>query len=434
MRDLTFGPFAFDTSELRLLRDGAEIKLRPQARRVLRALLLHRGHTIGHEQMMAEAWEGIYVSRHTVDVTVAEVRKSLGEFGRWITHRTKEGYSLDVPSSEELIRRGWHFWSRRTREGAERAIVCFQQAADECPGDFRAYEGLSTCYLMLATFGMRAPLEVYPKFLDAHEQAVAFGGMTGELRCNRGHGLHLFERKVEEAESEFAAAAEEKPAFGATYVRSVMLCATTDRLDKALEIVRQGYRADPLLPTLASIEVDLHVWRREFELATVLGAKAVELHPYLQVARAAYAQALQFSGRLDDALSQYRLTSVMCPDLPWLRALEGTCLAVMGLKGRATPILEGLEQLRRTEYVDAYYMAVLRGALGHRQQAVAELERACAENAAPLFAMNVDPKLDALRGDGRVDALFASLYKRSHGRAVGKARLRAVTAAAGSEG
>ena len=110
---------------MRLVRDDAEIRLRPQARRVLRVLLLHRGHTVGYEQMMAEAWEGTFVSRHTVDVTVAELRKTLGEFGRWITHRTKEGYSLDVPSSEELIRRGWHFWSRRTREGAERAIELF---------------------------------------------------------------------------------------------------------------------------------------------------------------------------------------------------------------------------------------------------------------------------------------------------------------------
>ena len=74
------------------------------------------------------------------------------------------------------------------------------------------------------------------------------------------------------------------------------------------------------------------------------------------------------------------------------------------------PILEGLEQLRQTEYVDAYYMAVFRCALGQREQAFAELERACAENAAPLFAMMVDPKLDGLRGDRRVAAMFASLY------------------------
>ena len=431
MSDVIFGPFAFEMSDMRLLRDEAEVRLRPQARRVLRVLLTHRGHTIGYEQMMAEAWEGTFVSHHTVDVTVAEVRKSLGEFGRWITHRTKEGYSLDVPSSEELIRRGWHFCSLRTRAGAERAIECFQQAGEDCPGDFRAYEGLSTCYLMLATFGMRAPLEVYPKFLEAHEQAVAAGGMTGELHCNRAHGLHLFERNVMEAEAEFRRAAELKPEFAATHVRTVMLYATQGRLDEALEMVRRAYRAQPLLPTLATIEVDLHNWRREFELATVLGEKAVELHPYLQVARCGYALALQFSGKLDDALAQYRLTSVMCPDLPWLRALEGACLAAMGLARRATPILEGLEQLRQTEYVDAYHMAVFRCALGQRDKAFAELERACAENAAPLFAMMVDPKLDGLRSDRRVAAMFASLYglpgtvpSRSHLRPISSAMTR----------
>ena len=41
MLDAAFGPFAFEMSEMRLLRDGAEIRLRPQARRVLRALVHH---------------------------------------------------------------------------------------------------------------------------------------------------------------------------------------------------------------------------------------------------------------------------------------------------------------------------------------------------------------------------------------------------------
>jgi hypothetical protein len=82
----------------------------------------------------------------------------------------------------------------------------------------------------------------------------------------------------------------------------------------------------------------------------------------------------------------------------------------MGLERRALPILEGLEQLRQTEYVDAYYMAVFRCALGQQEKAFAELERACAENAAPLFAMMVDPKLDGLRSDRRLAAMFASLY------------------------
>ncbi len=118
-----------------------EVRLRPQAFQALRTLLRHSGQSIGYEQMMAEAWDGTFVSRHTVDVTIGEVRKSLGEYGRWITHRPKVGYCLEIPASEELVRTGWHYWNRRTREGADRAIDCFKRAARECGTDFRACGG-----------------------------------------------------------------------------------------------------------------------------------------------------------------------------------------------------------------------------------------------------------------------------------------------------
>jgi DNA-binding winged helix-turn-helix (wHTH) protein/Flp pilus assembly protein TadD len=401
MTEFTFGPFTFDAAATRLLRDNVEIRLRPQACHVLRVLLLHHGRSIGHEQMIAEAWQGTFVSRHTVDVTVGEVKKSLGEYGRWVIHRPKVGYSLEVPTSDELVRKGWHFATRRTKEGAERAISCFQQAIQECPGDFRAYDGLSTCYLMLATFGMRPPHEVYPKFLDAHHRAVSLGELTPELRCNRAHGLHMFERRLQEAEAEFLKAIKEKPTFATCHVRMALMYATLGRLDQALESVRQGYQADPLLPTLVPTEVNVLVWRREFDRAIEIGNKAVELHPYLQISRGNYAQALEFSGRLEEALVQYQLGSVMSADLPWVRALEATCLAKMGRRPEARAILEELEHLRGSEYVDALYMAVLRDALGQRPDAFKELERACDESSAFLYSINVDPKMDAFRKDRR---------------------------------
>ena len=51
--------------------------------------------------MIREAWDGISVSRNTVAVTVAEVKKVLQEYGPWIRCRPKLGYRLEIPRGEE---------------------------------------------------------------------------------------------------------------------------------------------------------------------------------------------------------------------------------------------------------------------------------------------------------------------------------------------
>lgn len=397
MAEFTFGPFRLNTAASRLTRDGVDVRLRPLAFRTLRVLLQHQGAFVDYDTMILEAWEGTHVSPHTVDVTISEVRRQLGEYGRWIVHRPKFGHALEVPGSDELVRQGWHFWSQRTRTGCERAIDCFKRAISESPSDFRAFEGLSASYLTLAIFGMRCPLEMYPRFLEAHEQATSLSGLRPELRCNRAFGLYVFEQRRLESEAEFLHTLNEKPSLASTYVRLGMLYGALGRFDEALAILRRGKEADQLLPTLAAAEVLVLCWQRDFDAAAALGRQSVELHPYLQVIRANYAQALQLGGRLDEALAQYQVASIISPDVPWLRALEGACQAMLGRRRDARAMLEGLEVLRRTEYVDAYYMAVFRSALAQPREALAELERASAENSASLFMLDVDPRLDALR-------------------------------------
>jgi DNA-binding winged helix-turn-helix (wHTH) protein/tetratricopeptide (TPR) repeat protein len=392
-----FGPFSLSTDTSTLTRDGVEVPLRPRAFHALRVLADHAGTFVDRDVMMAEAWEGTHVTSHTIDVTVAEVRQHLGEYGGWIVSRSKRGYALMVPRSDTLVRQGWHFWNQRTRTGCDRAIECFDRALAESPSDFRAFEGLSASCLALAIFGMRCPLEVYPRFLEAHERAVALSGLRPELRCNRAFGLCVFEHRPAASEAEFLHVLDEQPALGSTYVRLGMLYGAHGRFDEALAIVGRGKQVDPLLPTLAAAEVLVHCWRRDFDTAAALGQGGVELHPHLQVMRVNYAHALQFTGRFDEAQTQYHIASIISPDVPWLRALDGACRAMLGHRDDAVAILEDLEALRRSEYVDAYYMAVLRSALGQPGEALVELTRADTENSAWLYTIDVDPMLDALR-------------------------------------
>jgi tetratricopeptide (TPR) repeat protein len=410
MEQITFGPFRLDTTTTTLLRDGRELELRPQAFHALRALIHNRGRYVGYAQMINQAWDGNLVSKHTVAVTIGEVKKTLGEFGLWISYRPKLGYRLDVPHSDDLVKQGWHFWTRRTREGFEKALDCFQQAAIENPSDFRAFEGISLCYLLLGTYGMRVPREMYNGFLQAHRRAVELCGLTPERRADRAHGLHLFEHKLEEAETELLRAQEESPESPEVYVRLTMLYVTEGRLDDALNILLRARSTHSLWPTVPANEILIRFFRREFESAVACGKRALELHPYLYLGRLFYGESLEHSGKVSQALEQYQLAVIMSPDLPWLQAVQGACLAKHGHRKEATAILAELLQVRKTQYVDAYFMAVLHDALGDRDQAFQELERAFHEKSPALFAMRVDPRLDNLREDARFLALVTRVF------------------------
>jgi tetratricopeptide (TPR) repeat protein len=406
-----FGPFLLDIASSQLLREGVAMKLRPQAFQVLRTLVQNTGQWISCDRLIAEAWDGQHVSRHTVSVTVGELKNVLQDYADWITCRPKIGYRLESPRSEELIKTGWHFWNRRTREGFTRALECFQQAAQENDSDPRACEGIAVSWLMPGTYGMRAPREVYPEYLQAYRRAVALGGMTPEIRAMHGHALHMFERRLPEAEESLLQSLREKPRNAGAHIRLAIVYVTMGRLDDALSLVNRAHEADPLWPLWPATEVIVRFCRREFDEAARCVKKALELHPYLLLGRAFCAQALEYAGRTEEAIAQYHFARVVNPDVPWLAALEATCLARNGRQREARKTLEELRLTRRNEYVDAYYMALLMEALGKRAEALRELERAVEENSITLYILDVDPQMDSLRGDPR----FAELSKKLQG-------------------
>jgi len=397
---IDFGPFSLDVANSRLLRDGLEIDVRPQAVHVLQVLVQNSGRYVDFDQMIQDAWSGTLVSKHTIAVTVGEVKKALQEFGPWIVYRPRLGYSFEAPHADDLVRQGWHCWNRGTREGFEKGLCYFQRAARE-GNDPRGFEGAASCYMMMGTCGMRPSREMYRGFLQAHGRAVALAGLTPDLRAERAQGLLVFERKFAEAEAELLQSLQEKPKCVPTHVGLTMLYASAGRLDEALEQVEEVRAMDPLSVQLPTTEIFVRFFRREVGAALVAARQALELHPYLPLGRALYAQALEFSGATEEALEQYRMALIFCPDLPWLRALEAICLATSERRTEASEILRQLEGLRTKDYVDAYFQALLLHSLGRKDEAFRELERACEENSAALFVIDVDPRADPLRSDPR---------------------------------
>jgi tetratricopeptide (TPR) repeat protein len=379
--------------------------------RLVRVLIKNSGRYVTYETLIQEAWGGTVVSRHTVASTIAAVRKAMREYGTWLIYRPRLGYSLSIPRSEDLMRTGSHFASRRTRDGFERGLECFQQVALQDPGNARALDEIAHSYLMLGTYGMRAPAEMYSAFRGALARAVGLRGWTPAMRADHGRALHLFEHKYREAEEGLKTAQRQDPSLIPVCLNLAMFYASVKRFDEAKEILADAYSHDPLFPTLPATEIFVLFCRREFDAAARAGKKGLELHPYLHLGRSYYAQALECGGKLEEALSEYRLAAVISPDILWLRALEARCAAKLGRREEALRIWEELEHIRLAEYVDAYHMALLADTLGKREAALEELERAAEENSATLYMIDVDPKMDQLRNEPRFLRLRNALFQ-----------------------
>jgi tetratricopeptide (TPR) repeat protein len=198
---------------------------------------------VEYAQLIREAWD-VHVARHTVATTVNELKNLLQEHGEWIVCRPRLGYLLEIPESEDMIRRGWHCWNLHTRTGYENALKYFQQAARNDAGDFRAFAAISSTYLMLASFLMRAPDEIHGAFLKANNRAVELSGMTPELRLDRAFALYIFEHKLAEAEAELLALRRELPDSAHLNIRLALIYLAGGRLAAARAALFEAQATD----------------------------------------------------------------------------------------------------------------------------------------------------------------------------------------------
>lgn len=406
---ILFGPFLLDSANSRFWRDGSEISVRPQVFELIKALASQPNREVSFAQLMAGVWKGINVSQHTVVVTVAEARKALAEYRDWIIYLPKRGYRLTVPIADDHMRIGWRMAQRCTREGLEKALDRFRVAAAD-RFDRRPFDAIAHVYLMLGAYGVVSPSEALTAFQTAHRQAVDLFGLTPALRRDRAHALHLFDRNREAAERELLESVREQEDSTA-YLRLTILYAAQRRFDYALESLQRARALDRFEPGLPAAEMFFWLAQRDFRQAVRAGEAAIEIQPYSYLDRSFYAQALQFSGRVDEALGQYRLAQTLAPDVPWLKALEANCLARNGSVTRAERLLAKLQRFREAFYVDSLYLVPVLYALNRRDDAVAELWRARNGNSASLYSVDVDPKLDSLRGDRRFAAFRRGLFR-----------------------
>lgn len=93
-------------------------------------------------------------------------------------------------------------------------------------------------------------------------------------------------------------------------------------------------------------------------------------------------------------------------DNPDAKALLAYAYAVAGNRKEARKILEELEQLSKQKYVSSFPVAAVYAALGDRDEAFKQLEKAYTERSWAMGMLKVNPVFDSLRSDPRFSELL----------------------------
>jgi tetratricopeptide (TPR) repeat protein len=179
------------------------------------------------------------------------------------------------------------------------------------------------------------------------------------------------------------------------------------RLDEA---IAEAQRAEDLAPG-SSVAMSYAPWislkARRFAVAVAGFRGILEIDPHAFFADVENVFSLTRLGRLSEAGEHYARARKAVPRGTeqvadsWMMEYE----LAAGMKPEAEKTLAHWLARRRDIYVDGYNLAWMCSALGRKDEAIRWLETAYAERSGEIYAVKVDPTLDALRGDPRFEAL-----------------------------
>jgi len=99
---IDFPPFHLDLAAGRLARGAEALDLPPKALAVLQYLVERPGQLVSKEELLAAIWPGVFVTSDVLKVTIAEIRKVLGDSpkeSRFIQTAHRRGYRFIAPSA-----------------------------------------------------------------------------------------------------------------------------------------------------------------------------------------------------------------------------------------------------------------------------------------------------------------------------------------------
>jgi serine/threonine protein kinase/Flp pilus assembly protein TadD len=306
----------------------------------------------------------------------------------------------------QLYLKGRYYVHKRTPDWIRKGVECFSQAIDLDPNYALAYAGLAEAYGFLASStGGQQPREAYPRAKAAAVKALELDETLGEAHCSLGFFRLLYDWDFPSAEEEFKRAIELSPNFANAWDGYGFYFKATGQSEASIRACQRAQELEPLSLFITLSLAWAWYFARQYERALEQGSKALDMDPNFGFAYWHRGMACIQQNRFGDAITALRKAiSLFGPATAFISYL-GYANARLGKEREARQMIAQLERVSKRLYVSSYFIAIIYLGLGDLDQTFEWLEKAYEERSGFMAFINVEPMLDALRGDPRFKTL-----------------------------
>jgi serine/threonine protein kinase/Flp pilus assembly protein TadD len=312
----------------------------------------------------------------------------------------------DDTEAYRLYLKGRFFVHKRTPDWIKKGVECFLQAIDLDPNYALAYAGLAEAYGFLASStGGQPPREAYPRAKAAATKALELDDTLGEAHCTLGFFRLLYDWDFAAAEGEFQRATELSPNFANAWDGYGFYFKATGQSEASIRACQRAQELEPLSLFITLSLAWAYYFARQYDRAMEQGAKALDMDPKFGFAYWHRGMAYIQQKRFGDAITALRKAISLSGPATTFISYLGYANAQLGKSREARQMIAQLERVSKRQYVSSYFVAIIYLGLGDLDRTFEWLEKAYQERSGFMAFINVEPMLDALRGDPRFKAL-----------------------------
>jgi TolB-like protein/DNA-binding winged helix-turn-helix (wHTH) protein/Tfp pilus assembly protein PilF len=329
-----------------------------------------------------------------------EILLALGERPNRTGHALASSPGISPQSYEayDLYLQGRYFWNKRTSQGFQQAVQCFEQSVAKDPTYARSYAGLADTYALMSAYDVAPPSELIPKARAAALKALELDEQLAEAHVSLALIAQNYDWDWQTSEKEYRRAIALDPNYATAHHWYAEHLALLGRFEEAFLEMQRARQLDPLSLIIQTDNAAILYFSRQYDPAIVQFRAVLEMEPNFPRANMlayAYVQEGRFADALADVENWSRVDNSYWP---W--AVGAYVYGRAGQPAQARRALEKLQLLNRRQ-IDPFVFVSPYIGLGDKDRALAWLDKAVAGHSPGLTALKVDPIYDPLRNDPR---------------------------------